>query len=116
MQYFNRLFDVEGDEAFVPRNETNQLGFFTLQQYAAGPFRAEGGLRYERSDLTARTAADDLRFFRGTARFDALSGSLGASYEVATDVRIGLNGSRTERAPSAEELFAQRPACGHPGL
>jgi iron complex outermembrane receptor protein len=111
VQYFNRLFDVAGDEAFLPRNETNQTGLFTLQQYANGRFRAEGGLRYEWSDLAARTDPAE-RFFVGQRNFRALSGSLGASYEVADGVRIGVNGSRTERAPSAEELFANGAHAG----
>ena len=111
VQYLNRLFDVAGDEAFLPRNETNQTGLFTLQQYANGRFRAEGGLRYEWSDLAARTDPAE-RFFVGQRNFRALSGSLGASYEVADGVRIGVNGSRTERAPSAEELFANGAHAG----
>ena len=112
VQFFNRLFDVEGEEAFLPRNETNQVGLFTLQQYASGPFRAAGGLRYEHTDLASRNPAEDLRFFSGKRSFNAFSASLGASYEVAEGIRIGLNGSRTERAPSAEELFANGPHAG----
>ncbi len=112
VQVFNRRFDVIGDEAFLPRNETSQVGLFTLQQYVAGPFRAEAGARYETTSVNARTGLDDARFATGGRRFEAVSGSLGASYEVAPDIRIGLNGSRTERAPSAEELFANGPHAG----
>jgi iron complex outermembrane receptor protein len=112
VQFFNRLFDVAGDEAFLPRNETNQTGVFTLQQYASGGFRAAGGFRYERTELAARTPLDDNRFFAGKRSFDAVSASLGASYEFADGVRLGLNGSRTERAPSAEELFANGAHAG----
>ena len=36
VQFFNRIFDVAGEEAFLPKNETNQTGFFTLQQYSSG--------------------------------------------------------------------------------
>ncbi|USU06222.1 TonB-dependent receptor [Sphingomonadaceae bacterium OTU29LAMAA1] len=111
VQYFNRLFDVAGEEAFLPRNETNQTGLFTVQQFDFGRFRAEGGLRYEWSDLTAKTDPDN-RFFVGNRSFNALSGSLGASYGVSDAVRFGVNLSRTERAPSAEELFANG---GHAG-
>ena len=112
VQFFNRLFDVEGEEAFLPRNETNQVGLFTLQQYANGPIRLAGGLRYERTDLASRAPDEDSRFAPGTRSYDALSGSLGASYAVSEGLRIGLNGSRTERAPSAEELFANGPHAG----
>jgi iron complex outermembrane receptor protein len=112
VQYFNRIFNVVGDEAFLPKNETNQTGLFTLQQYANGPIRLEGGLRYEHTDLAARTPDDDLRFFRGDRQFDAVSGSIGGSYGVTDGIRLGVNLSRTERAPSAEELFANG---GHAG-
>lgn len=112
VQYFHRDFEVDGDEAFLPRNQTSQLGFFTLQQIDLGALRAEAGLRYERTDLQASPLQDDLRFFSGKRSFDAVSGSAGLSYALAEGVRIGLNLSRTERAPSAEELFARG---GHAG-
>jgi iron complex outermembrane receptor protein len=111
VQYFNRLFDVQGDEAFVPRNETNQTGLFTVQQLDLGALKAEGGLRYEWSDVTAKNGLDQ-RFFNGRRRFQALSGSLGASYGIGDAIRIGVNGSHTERAPSAEELFANGEHAG----
>lgn len=112
VQYFNRDFNVEGEEAFLPMNRTSQIGVFTLQQFELGKLRAEGGLRYESSNLEAAPLADDLRFFSGKRHFDAFSGSAGLSYELDDGVRIGVNGSRTERAPSAEELFARG---GHAG-
>jgi iron complex outermembrane receptor protein len=111
-QFFTRNFNVVGDEAFLPRNSTDQVGLFTLQQFQSGAFKAEGGVRYETTSLTAKNPADDARFFNGKRTFDTVSGSLGASYALAQDVRIGLNGSRTERAPSAEELFANGPHAG----
>ncbi len=112
VQYFNRIFNVVGDEAFLPKNETNQTGVFTLQQYSNGPIRLEGGLRYEHTDVAARTPDDDLRFFRGGRQFDAVSGSIGGSYGVTDTVRLGVNVSRTERAPSGEELFANGAHAG----
>lgn len=111
IQLFNRLFDVAGEEAFLPPNETNQFGVFTLQQLDYGALKAEGGLRYERTDLTARGPVGG-NFLRGGRTFDALSGSFGASYGLNDAVRVGLNASRTERAPSAEELFASGPHAG----
>lgn len=112
VQYFNRVFQAVGDEAFIPKAETNQVGLFTLQQLDLGGVRAEGGLRYEVTDHATRVVAGDQRFFSGKRRFETVSGSLGASVEIAPDVRIGINGSRTARAPSAEELFANGPHAG----
>ncbi|MCW3847664.1 TonB-dependent receptor [Sphingomonas sp. LB-2] len=112
VQYFHRDFDVVGSEAFLPRSTSSQVGIFTLQQVDLGKLRAEGGLRYERSTLTSRPDAGDLRFPATSRSFDAISGSAGLSLELAEGVRIGANVSRTERAPSADELFANG---GHAG-
>ncbi|MBN8816138.1 MAG: TonB-dependent receptor [Sphingomonas sp.] len=112
VQFFNRDFNVVGDEAFLPRNNTEQVGLFTLQQFEFGRFKAEAGARYEQTNLTARTLTDDLRFFRGSRSFSSVSASAGASYGLSDDWRIGLNVSRTERAPSDEELFANGPHAG----
>ncbi|UYY78834.1 TonB-dependent receptor [Sphingomonas sp. R1] len=112
VQYFARDFDVVGDEAFLPKNKTEQIGLFTLQQLDMGALKAEAGLRYEFTDLSADPVQGDLRFFNGSRHFEALSGSVGASYGVSRDVRIGLNLSHTERAPSAEELFANGAHAG----
>src|SRR3546814_5871046 len=51
------------------------------------------------SDWSSDVCSSDLR-------------ALGASYDLGGHWRIGLNGSRTERAPTAEELFANG---GHAG-
>lgn len=101
-QYFTRDFEAIGPEAFVPPNSTNQLGLFTLQEIDLGRVGLEAAARYEHTNAQAQTL--------GLERsFDAFSGALGASYEIAPRISAGLNLSRSERAPSAEELFAGGP-------
>lgn len=111
LQYFRRHLDVIGEEKFLPENRTSQFGIFALQNYEKGPLRAEAGARYERQTVSAEADADlgNPAMKRG---FNAVSGSLGASYELAKGIRFGLNGSHTQRAPSAEELFANGPHAG----
>lgn len=110
-QYFHRRLDTEGEERALPPNTTSQFGIFFLESYAAGPLRAEAGGRYERqsveADADTQIGNPDLK-----RSFNAFSGSLGASYQLAKGLRLGLNASHTERAPSAEELFVHGP---HPG-
>lgn len=110
-QYFSRKFDVEGDEKFLPRNDTAQIGIFALQSLDLGAVKLEAGARYEHSSVDA-----DADIILGNPRlkrnFDAVSGSVGGSYQVAQGVRVGINASHTERAPSAEELFANGPHAG----
>jgi iron complex outermembrane receptor protein len=110
-QFLLRNLNVVGEEKFVPKSETQQYGVFTLQSLNLGAVRAEAGLRYEHSVLKAAADADlgNPDFDR---TFDALSGSLGASLALGEGWRIGINGSRSERAPAAEELFANGPHAG----
>lgn len=112
VQFSNREFDVVGDEAFLPRNLTSQTGIFTLQQFEVGRIKAEAGLRYEFTDVSAKAVTGAARFFAGKRYFGALSGSVGASYALNDAFRLGLNLSHTERTPSAEELFANGPHAG----
>ncbi len=111
VQYLSRDFNVIGEEKFIPQNDTSQLGIFTLQSFDFGAFKTEAGARYEHTNVKARADADlgnpDLE-----RRFDAYSGSIGASYALAKGIRFGLSGSHSERAPSAEELFPNGPHAG----
>jgi iron complex outermembrane receptor protein len=104
-QLFIRDFNVVGEEAFVPKNETVQYGLFTLQSFDWGKLKAEVGGRVERTEVSSNPIAAD-------RRFTALSGSVGASYEILPSWRLGVNLSHTERAPSAEELFSNGPHKG----
>ena len=106
-----RDFNVIGDEAFVPKNVTRQFGLFTLQTFGAGPLKVEVGGRYEHSNIDADASAT-IGSPAYTRKFDAYSGSLGASYPVAEGIKVGISGSHSERAPGAEELFANGPHAG----
>ena len=107
-----RDFNVIGAEAFVPENTTQQFGVFTLQEIDAGPFKAEAGARYERTNLSAVASPTignpDLR-----RNFSAVSGSLGASYALAEGVRIGdriAHRARTSRRRAVRQWTARRNA------
>ncbi len=101
-QYYFRDFSAVGEEAFVAPNQSEQIGFFTLQEYGNGPFEIEGAVRYEKSNVSARTL--------GLSRsFDAFSGALGVSLGLGSGLRAGVNGTRVARAPAGEELFANGP-------
>ncbi len=111
-QIFSREFDVVGDEAFIPRNLTTQIGLFTQQQFDVGNFSLEAAGRYENASVSANV--DD---FRGSAidvarHFNLFSGSIGGSVAFATGWRAGINLSHTERGPAAEELLANGPHAG----
>jgi iron complex outermembrane receptor protein len=101
-QYMHRDFSAVGAEAFVPPNTTDQISVFALQEVDLDPVELEFGGRYENTSVEAPTLGAERSF--GT-----FSAALGVSYSTPPGIRFGINGSRTERAPSAEELFAEGP-------
>lgn len=99
IQYFNRDFNAFGEEAYIPRNSTQQLGLFTLQEFDLGALRAEVGARYEHSDVGSQVIGIN-------RSFDSFSVSAGLSVPLGDAFRFAVSAARSERAPSAEELFA----------
>lgn len=110
-QYVLRKLDIIGAEKFLPPSKTQHYGLFTTQSFDLGALRAEAGARVERAIVSA-TADTTLGNPDIRRRFTSLSASLGASYEILNGWRIGLNGSYTQRAPSAEELYPNGPHAG----
>jgi iron complex outermembrane receptor protein len=102
LQYTHRDFFAVGAEAYVPPNLTDQVAIFTLQEFGTGPFQLEAAARAEFTKVKAQTLGIE-------NDYDTFSGALGVVYEGIDGVRLGLNGSRAERAPSAEELFSNGP-------
>ncbi len=110
-QFSLRDMHIIGDEKFLPKNSAQQFGLFTLQSLDFGAVKAEAAARYEHNILAAQADADigNPAYQRS---FDSFSASLGASYALAEGVRLGVNLSRAERAPTPEELFANGPHAG----
>ncbi|TMM48444.1 TonB-dependent receptor [Qipengyuania marisflavi] len=97
-QYYFRDFAATGEEAYIAPNRTNQFAVFALQEFGNGPVEVEAAARFE----TTRIDAVSIGYARS---FEAFSGALGLSYETTGGIRFGVNVSRAERAPSAEELL-----------
>ncbi len=111
IQYFNRKVFIEGEEKFLPESRQSQAGLFTMQSLVRGPLRLEGGFRVEFSKAKAEEDAD-LGTPAMNRDFTTFSGSAGAAYEFSNGWRAGLTLSRSARAPSIEELFANGPHAG----
>ena len=101
-QFTTRDFSAVGEEAFVAPNETDQFAIFTVQEIDLGGFQIEAAGRYERVDVESQPL--------GVQRdFDLFSGALSFVAESEGGTRAGITGSRSERAPAGEELFANGP-------
>lgn len=101
VQYRKRDFAAVGEEAFTPPSNTRQFAGFLVEGAEMGDIRLEAGARIEGT----RIELDD-----GTRRSftsSAFSGS--AAYEFVPDTLVGFTVARTERPPTAEELFSDGP-------
>ncbi|CAN7239895.1 TonB-dependent receptor [Phenylobacterium sp. LjRoot164] len=97
LQALSRTLDANGEEAYVPSTETRELGLFTLQRLDNDTWGVEGGLRLDRRELETDAMSRD---------FTNVSASIGGFLRPAEGWFLGLSASRTARAPTEAELFA----------
>ena len=102
-QVLARDFNAVGAEAFVPKNSLESWALFTVQEADLGDWEVEGAMRFEQTDISANVVSFD-------RSFNTISGAVGLAYAPDDAAfRIGANLSRSERAPSAEELLSNGP-------
>ena len=110
-QLLLRKSRIVGEEKFQPDSDTESFGVFTLQSLDLGDTRLEAGARFEHAKLNA--AADgQLDTPDWQRRFDTFSASAGVSQALGPDWRLGVNLSRSERAPTVDELFSRGNHAG----
>ncbi|OQW58021.1 MAG: hypothetical protein A4S17_12210 [Proteobacteria bacterium HN_bin10] len=101
LQYSDVDFEAEGEEAFITATNTVDLGVFVVERYDLDTWGLEGGVRFDRREID--------NFVFGARDFDNVSGSIGLFVRPAENWFIGGTIARTERAPSAIELFSDGP-------
>lgn len=91
-----------GEEAFLPASKTDSFGLFIMEELDLGDWKISAGGRWEDTDvkLLDGSLAED---------FDNLSFSAGLLWNFASEWQASLNWSRSERAPTQQELFANGP-------
>ena len=100
VQAFRRDFAALGDEAFVPPSVTEDQGLFTVHRWDADSWGLEGGLRLEQRDLTSQA---------GDRNFNTVSASGSVFFRPVRDQFFAVTLSRSERAPTDVELYADGP-------
>ncbi|WP_396592757.1 TonB-dependent receptor [Brevundimonas sp. R86498] len=103
VQTLSRDFSAIGDEAYIPSAEIEETGIYTVQRLDHDRYGFEGGLRYDRRTLSATPFGTTGEVER---EFDNVSASAAAFFRPATGLFAGVSLSRTQRAPSEVELFA----------
>lgn len=102
--------DAVGEEAFQPPSTTDVYSLFALEELSATEdLTLQAGLRYDWNEAESegfdRESSDD-----GLSRqYDLFSQSVGAIQNLTNDYAITWSTAYTERAPNAQELFADGP-------
>lgn len=102
LQFTDSEFGAAGEEAFIPRSDIGSLGLFAVERYTQGKLTAELGFRFEDNDVDPAGRCG----FDGSAT--SLSGSVLYDMNPESNVLFGL--SRSERAPTVEELYSNTDA------
>ncbi len=89
---------IVGSAPFLPPNRTDSSAIFLLESFDLGAVRLEAALRQEWQSIDAGPA--------GTADHAPLSISGAAVWNVDDGYSLALSVARSQRAPTAQELFA----------
>ena len=98
LQLTDSEFSATGEEAFIAKTDINSLGFFGLERFSQDNYTLEIGVRFENNELDPGRGCN----------FDdsAMSFSGSVVYDVDDQSNILVGATRSERAPSVEELYS----------
>ncbi|MGI5308162.1 TonB-dependent receptor [Rheinheimera sp. WS51] len=127
-------FSAVGAEAFTPPSQSEMFGLAWMEERHFGPVLMQLGARIEQVTIEAKNVAlpsvdlhqhdgghetlpeedhdHSTEVFAVKERFTPYSVSAGAVWDFASGYNLGLSLSRSQRAPSAAELFAFGPHIG----
>lgn len=92
-------FAAVGAESFIPKSRTINSAIFLLEELELAAWRFEGALRQEWQDARAQGRVD--------TDHSPFSASAAATWRFASDYALSLSVARSQRAPSAQELYAR---------
>jgi iron complex outermembrane receptor protein len=112
-QIFYKELSVLGEEAFLQPTETLQVAGFLFEEVKLEPFRFQFGARLERVSVSIDSSDPKLTSLTSPSQknqdFLPFSIAAGAIYDFTQDWQLALNFTRSQRAPTVEELFARGP-------
>jgi len=109
-QFQGNNFEAVGEEAFQPPGTSDTYSLFALEEVGAtDSLSFQAGARYDWNNVDSDgfdnlTGEDDV-----TRRFDLFSQSAGAVWDFTKDYSFTWSTAHTQRAPNAQELFADGP-------
>ena len=120
LQFNHSDYNAVGEEAFTPANTTSSYALYLIEQKKVGNVTFELGGRLERTTLDADASEVELDVLHDEHEgeehavafnfpdydFTSLSLSAGANWEYQEGHSVAVTLSRSERAPSQQELFS----------
>lgn len=103
-QWSNRDFSALGEEAYILPTETQIWSLFLIEERDFDNWHAEFGLRYDNQTVESDLFPD--------YDDDALSISLGATFDLTNQWTLPVNITSASRLATAEELFSNQPLGG----
>ena len=100
LQWREDEFSALGEEAYLPKTDSSELGLFLIEDFHHGDWTYEAGLR---GDWVQR---DPQQSVANSEDFSSISLSASALWMISPSWQLGLSLSHSERAPSTEELFS----------
>lgn len=108
VNYITNDFSALGEEAFTPASDSRTLALFLLEEKRVGDVLWQLGARVEDIEI-----APDNSFFAGPSDFlfdeqslRSFSASVGAVWTISKSNTLAFNYARSERSPSAAEIFS----------
>ncbi|MFT5795720.1 MAG: iron complex outermembrane receptor protein [Ulvibacter sp.] len=97
-------FSATGEETFVPPSTTHTNSGFIFEEVSLGDIKLQTGGRLDYQNINV----DRVASFENVESRDDLTGSasLGFVYNLPKNYAVALSTSYTERAPNAQELYA----------
>jgi iron complex outermembrane receptor protein len=103
LQILDRELEAIGEEAFIPPTQTNAWALFAYEEIGRGPWKLQLGGRYENQTVDA-FGEDPL-----SRSFDGFTASAGTTWTGASGWNLGVTLARSEKLPTAAELFSNGP-------
>lgn len=100
LQASRRDFSALGEEAYVAPTRTDRRALFLLEEQRFGDVRVEAALRHEWQRIRVESPTQPDTRHAGTSL------SAGAVWRFTPGYSLGASVSRTQRLPTAEELYA----------
>jgi iron complex outermembrane recepter protein len=107
VQTSRSALEAIGDEAFLPPTVTKNHALFLYEEAVTGALTWQAGARAERQTITPEAGTGLAAERRTLATFSG-----GAVWKLNEDYALALSLSANERAPNAQELFADGPHVG----